>query len=51
MGGTCSTKGVNEKNIYTLLIAKLQTNIPLGRLVDNIKIALKEIVCEYVSWF
>jgi hypothetical protein len=43
-----------KKNVYMLLVGKLERKIPLRRLrwrwVDNIKMDLRELECHGVHW-
>jgi hypothetical protein len=53
MGRTCSTNG-EKRNAFRILVGKPEGRRPLGRprrrWVDNIKIDLRDIVCEDVNW-
>jgi len=43
-----------ERGVYRVLVGKLQGKRPLGRprrrWVDNIRMDLQEVGCEYVGW-
>jgi hypothetical protein len=53
MGRACSTNG-EKKNAYRILVGKPEGKRPLGRprrrLVDNIKVDLREIELDGVDW-
>jgi hypothetical protein len=53
MGRACSTN-VEEMNAYRILVGKPEGKRPLGsptrRWVDNIKIDLRETVCDNMDW-
>jgi hypothetical protein len=53
MSGTCSTNGA-KKNAYRILVGKPEGKRPLGRprrrCVDNIKMDLRDIGWDGVSW-
>jgi hypothetical protein len=53
VGGTCGTN-VEKRNVYRLLVRKLEGKRPLGRprrrWMDNIKMGLLEIGVNVVDW-
>jgi hypothetical protein len=53
MGRACSTNGA-KRNVYRILVGKLEGKRPLGRRrhrwVDDIKIDLREIGWDGVDW-
>ena len=53
MGWACGTYGCGE-GAYRVLVGKPEGNRPLGRpthiWVDNIRMDLQEVGCEYMDW-
>jgi hypothetical protein len=53
MGRACSTSG-EKRNVYRILVGKPEGKIPLGRprrrLVDSIKMDLREIGWDDMDW-